>query len=67
MTAILTMPVRLYRYAIIDSLLIVRRHGLRALVHRRGWKFVAAVVAYYLVRDTLIYIVVPICIARGVF
>ena len=67
MTAILTSPGRLYRYAVIDSLLIVKRHGLRELLRRRGWKFVAGVCGYYLVRDTLLYIVVPFCIARGIF
>lgn len=51
----------------IDSLLIVKRHGLRELFRQRGWKFVAGVVAYYLVRDTLLYIVLPLCVARGLF
>lgn len=66
MTAILSSPVRLYRYAVIESLLIVKRHGLRELFRQRGWRFVAAVVAYYLVRDTLLYIVLPLCVARGI-
>jgi len=65
MTAILSWPVRLYRYAVTDSLLIVKRRGLRELLRRRGWKFVAAVIAYYLVRDSLLYIVVPLLVARG--
>lgn len=67
MTALLTSPIRLYRYAVIDSLLIVKRHGLRELLRQRGWKFAASVIAYYLVRDTLLYIVLPLCVARGVF
>ena len=60
MTTILSLP-RLYRYAVIDSLLIVKRRGLRELLRQRGWKFIAAVIAYYLVRDTLLYIVLPFC------
>ncbi|OAI42350.1 hypothetical protein AYO41_00875 [Verrucomicrobia bacterium SCGC AG-212-E04] len=67
MTAILSLTVRLYRYAVIDSLLIVKRRGLRGLLRRRGWKFIAAVIAYYLVRDSLLYIVVPLLVARGLF
>ena len=67
MTAILSSPVRLYRYAVIDSLRIVKRRGLRELLRRRGWKFIAAVIAYYLVRDSLLYIVVPLLVARGLF
>ena len=67
MTTILSSLVRLYRYAVIDSLLIVKRRGLRELVRQRGWRFLAAVVAYYLVRDSLLYIVVPFLVARGLF
>ena len=66
MTAILSSPVRLYRYAVIDSLRIVKRRGLRELLRQRGWKFIAAVLAYYLVRDSL-YIVVPLLVARGLW
>lgn len=64
MSALLASPIRLYRYAVLDSLRIAKAHGLRALLRERGWRFVAAVVAYYLVRDTLLYIVVPLCLAR---
>ena len=67
MTTILSSLVRLYRYAVIDSLLIVKRRGLRELVRQRSWRFLAAVVAYYLVRDSLLYIVVPFLVARGLF
>ncbi len=67
MTALLTSPIRLYRYMVIDSLLIAKRHGLRELLRQRGWKFVVSVVAYYVVRDTLLYVVLPLCIARRVF
>jgi len=56
-----------YRIAVVDSLAIVRRHGWRELLRRRGWKFFAAMVALYLVRDVVIYILVPICIARRLF
>ena len=65
MKTLLTSPVRFYRYAVIDSVLIARRHGVRELLRARGWKFVAAVFTYYLVRDTLLYVVVPLCVARG--
>jgi hypothetical protein len=65
MTAILSVPVRLYRYVVIDSLLIAKHRDLRELLRRRGWRFVAAVIAYYLVRDTLLYVVVPLLVARG--
>jgi hypothetical protein len=65
MIAILSAPARLYRYAILDSLRIVRQHGPRALLRQRGWKFAAAIVSYYVVRDTLLYVILPLVIARG--
>lgn len=58
---------RLYKHYIIDSILIVKREGFKALLRQRGRKFFYAILAYYLVRDTLIYIVLPYCIARGIF
>jgi hypothetical protein len=43
-----------------------RQLGWRGLLRKRGWKLVLLVVAYYLVRDTILYIVIPIAIAAGV-
>jgi len=42
-----------------------RALGWGGLVRKRGWKLVAAVVAYYLVRDVLLYIVIPLGVAAG--
>lgn len=58
---------KLYKHYIIDSVLILRQHGMKELIKRRGWKFLALIFAYYLVRDTLIYIVLPLCVAKGFF
>jgi hypothetical protein len=58
---------RLYRYYIIDSILIVKKFGFKELLRRRGLKFFLVIVTYYLVRDTLIYIIMPFCIAKGLF
>jgi hypothetical protein len=62
-----SLPARCYRYCIVDSLRILRQSGLRGLLRERGWRFVAGVIAYYLVRDTLLYVVLPLCVARGLF
>jgi len=59
--------VKLYKHYVIDSILIVRRHGMKELLRRRGWKFLFLIFAYYLIRDTLVYIVLPLCIAKGLF
>lgn len=39
---------------------------LRFLLAKRGWKLVAAVVVYYLIRDTLLYIILPYFFARSI-
>jgi len=38
----------------------------RFLLARHGWKLVAVVVIYYLIRDTLLYIVLPYLFARQI-
>lgn len=59
--------IRLYKYYIIDSILIVKREGFKALLKKRGWKVFAFVIGYYTVRDTLFYIVIPFIVAQGIF
>lgn len=59
--------VQMYRHYFVESVLIVKRSGLRELVRRRGWKFVVAIAAYYLVRDTIMYVILPYCITQKVF
>jgi hypothetical protein len=56
---------KFYKYCIIDSVLILKRCGFRELVRQRGWKFLLAVSAYYLVRDTILYLAIPLCVVRG--
>ncbi len=59
--------VSLYKTHIIDSVIIARREGIRELIRKRGKKVLLFVVAYYTVRDTLVYIILPLCIAKGIF
>ena len=42
-----------------------RALGWRGLVRARGWKLVAIVVVYYLVRDVLLYVLIPLGVAAG--
>lgn len=58
---------RLYRYWIIESIGHLRKGGPRELIRQRGWRFVIVIVTYYLIRDTLLYIVLPLLAARGLF
>jgi len=59
--------IRLYKYYIIDSIIIVKSKGLKALFKKRGWKFFAIIIGYYAVRDTVVYVLVPLLIAQGIF
>jgi hypothetical protein len=43
-----------------------RQLGWKGLLRRRGWKLVALVIAYYLVRDTVLYVLIPLALAAGV-
>jgi hypothetical protein len=44
-----------------------RALGWKGLFKKRGWKLVALVVAYYLIRDSILYIIIPLGIAAGIF
>jgi hypothetical protein len=59
--------VQLYKHYIIESVLLVKRSGFRELIRQRGWKFVIVIVGYYLVRDTIVYIILPYCVAQKLF
>ena len=58
--------VRLYKYYIIDSIMIVKKEGFKSLLKKRGWKVFAIVVGYYVARDTILYIIVPYLIAQNI-
>lgn len=38
-----------------------------AEVKKLGWKFIATFIMFYLIRDTILYIIIPYLIARGIF
>jgi hypothetical protein len=42
-----------------------RRLGWKGLLRRRGWVLVALVVLGYLVRDLVLYVLVPLALAAG--
>lgn len=44
----------------------IRELGLSGFVKKNGWKVVIAIFLYYLIRDSLLYIVLPVLVARGV-
>jgi hypothetical protein len=44
-----------------------RRLGWRGLLRQRGWTFVIVVIVLYLVRDLLLYVLVPLAVAAGIW
>ena len=48
-----------------DWLSVWKEHGFRGFVKEKGWKIVIAVVLFYLVRDSILYLALPYFAARG--
>lgn len=46
---------------------ILRDHGFRGVVKAYGWKTLGAIFAYYLVRDSILYLLIPYLVAKGLF
>ncbi|MGH7450470.1 MAG: hypothetical protein ACRENG_03935 [bacterium] len=44
---------------------LLRERGIKGFIREKGWKVVVAIFAYYLVRDSLLYIIIPFLIAQG--
>ena len=57
---------RWYKFFILDSVVIIRESGFKAFFRKRGWKVIAVVFTYYLIRDTFLYILLPYLIAREI-
>lgn len=45
----------------------LKEKGFKKFISELGWKVLLGIFLYYLVRDTLLYIVLPYLIARGLF
>lgn len=56
---------RHYKRLVMEPVRITRAYGLMEVRRRRGWKVFLFIIFYYLIRDTLIYLLVPLLIARG--
>ena len=46
---------------------VFKQGGLKGLITQYGWKLVVAVFLYYLIRDSILYILIPYLIAKGLF
>ena len=45
---------------------LLRAQGIKGFVREKGWKILFAIFLFYLVRDTILYIIIPVLIARGI-
>ncbi len=46
---------------------IKREGGLKLLFKKKGWYVIVAIVTYYLIRDSILYILIPYLIYKGMF
>ena len=44
---------------------IYREQGFKAMLKAAGWKIVLLIFMYYLIRDSILYILIPYLIAKG--
>ncbi len=43
-----------------------RAIGWKGLLKRRGWKLVLVAVVFYLVRDVILYVLIPLAVVVGI-
>lgn len=43
---------------------LMKKEGIKALFRKYGWKLVAVVFGYYLIRDLTIYVLLPLMLVR---
>ena len=46
---------------------IKREGGFKLLFQKKGWYVILAIVTYYLIRDSILYILIPYLIYKGYF
>ena len=44
---------------------LIREQGLKAFIKQKGWVIVVAIFLFYLIRDSILYIIIPYFVARG--
>ena len=44
-----------------------RDHGFKKTIKKYGWKLFAIIFVFYLVRDTILYIIIPYFAMKGIF
>ena len=44
---------------LLEWLEIKREGGFKLLLKRKGWQVILAIIIYYLIRDSILYIIIP--------
>jgi hypothetical protein len=44
---------------------LLREKGVKGFLREKGWKIFIGIIAFYLIRDTVIYLLIPFLIAQG--
>jgi len=55
---------RLYKYYLLDSIYVVRNYGFKTLLALRGFKILLFIIFYYIIRDSILYLIIPFFIAK---
>lgn len=45
---------------------LLREKGWRGFVREKGWKILFAIFMFYFIRDSVLYIIIPVLIAQGI-
>ncbi len=49
-----------------DAVVEIKTNGFKAFLKKKGPWFVGGVILFYLIRDTLLYIVIPFLVVNGI-
>jgi len=52
---------------ILEWVKLLREEGFKVFVKKRGWKVLGTIVIFYLIRDSILYILIPFLIYIGIF
>jgi hypothetical protein len=44
----------------------IKRDGFKDFIKKKGWKIVAAIFVFYLIRDSILYIILPYLIINNI-
>jgi len=52
---------------IVEWVKLLREEGFKVFVKKRGWKVLWTIIIFYLIRDGILYILIPFLIYLGIF